>query len=99
MNTSLEVGVEHDDGTTVVSPLGEIDMATAPKLRASLLTTNGHVVVDLSAVSVLDSTGIAVLAEARKRLSGAGGDLVLRKPEGIVRQALETMGFGDWIED
>ena len=61
MDGALELGVERHNGTTVVTAAGELDMATAPKLRECLLTTEGNVVVDLRAVSFLDSSGIGVL--------------------------------------
>jgi len=99
MERLLELGVERHDGTTVVSVAGEIDIASAPELRECLLDTDGNVVVDLRGVSFLDSCGIAVLAEASKRLDLSGGTLTLRKPQGIVRKALEVIGLVDWIED
>ena len=79
MDPPLELGVEHHDGTTVVSVAGEIDMVTAPKLRECLLTTEGNVIVDLSAVSFFDSSGIAALVNTR--------NLTLRTPQRLVRQA------------
>jgi anti-anti-sigma factor len=50
-------------------------------------------------VSFLDSSGIAALASARNRLLETGGDLRLRKPQGIVRKALEVTGLTSWIEE
>jgi anti-anti-sigma factor len=98
MHGMLELGVERHNGTTVVTAAGEIDMATAPRLRECLLTTEGNVVVDLRAVSFLDSSGIGVLADAQGRLAKGGGNLALRKPQAIVRTALEITGFAAWIE-
>ena len=95
----LELGVERHGGTSVVSVAGEVDMASAPQLRQCLLDTDGNVVVDLHAVSFLDSSGIAVLAEASTRLALSGGTLTLRKPQGTVRKALHVIGLVDWIED
>ena len=54
--------------------------------------------LDLSGVTFLDSTGIGVLVRARNRLLAAGGELILRSPSGIVRDVLEIVGLGDWIE-
>ena len=99
MDVPLEVAVERHDGTTVLTVSGELDMMTAPKLRECLAGTDGTVVVDLLSVSFLDSSGIAALVDARKRLTDTGGNLLLRKPEGIVRRALEIIGLAGWIED
>jgi anti-anti-sigma factor len=48
----------------VVTVIGDVDMATAPDLRAALAEVPGHVgrrVVDLSGATFLDSAGVAVL--------------------------------------
>ena len=99
MERPLALSVEQQDGATVVSVAGEVDMITAPKLRECLLATQGDVVVDLSAVSFLDSSGIAALINARSQLDAAGGNLTLRNPKGLIRRALEIIGLADWIED
>jgi anti-sigma B factor antagonist len=53
----------------VVAVAGEVDVWTGPRLRAALAQTldepgHGVVVVDLSAVTFLGSTGVAVLIDA-----------------------------------
>lgn len=59
------------DNVVVVEVAGEVDLLTAPKLRSvlmdPLLVEPGHgpvLVVDLSGVTFLGSSGLAVLAEA-----------------------------------
>ncbi len=99
MEPLLALGVERHDGTTLVRIAGEVDMASAPQLRACLLEADGNVVVDLRGVSFLDASGIGVLAEADQRLGLSGGKLTLRQPQGIVRRALEVIGLIDWIEE
>ena len=60
---------------------GEIDMATAPRFRQRLLgvITGGaqNVVIDLSGVDFIDSTGLGVLMGAAKRVRIGGGDIRL----------------------
>ncbi|MDQ2587758.1 MULTISPECIES: STAS domain-containing protein [Saccharothrix] len=54
-------------GATVVGVSGEIDMLTAPQLRAEVLrhlAAGTTLVLDLSGVSFLGSAGLAVLVEA-----------------------------------
>jgi anti-sigma B factor antagonist len=54
-------------GTAVVSLQGEIDLQNSPDLRKELLgwlAEGQDVVVDLSAVDYIDSSGIASLVEA-----------------------------------
>jgi anti-sigma B factor antagonist len=66
---------------TVLEVGGEVDVYTAPRLRERLveLVEAGarKVIVDLSRVEFLDSTGLGVLVGALKRLRAAGGTLAL----------------------
>lgn len=66
---------------TVLVVGGEVDVYTAPRLRERLveLIEQGarRVVVDLSRVEFLDSTGLGVLVGALKRLRAVGGVLGL----------------------
>jgi anti-sigma B factor antagonist len=66
---------------TVLDVGGEVDVYTAPRLRERLveLVEQGakHVVVDLSRVEFLDSTGLGVLVGALKRLRAVNGTLGL----------------------
>ncbi|HEY3505010.1 MAG TPA: anti-sigma factor antagonist [Actinocatenispora sp.] len=89
MELSLQTGTVA--GRTVLRVAGEIDVYTAPKLRQRLVElvedTGGpderptppvrHLVVDLSKVEFLDSTGLGVLVGGLKRLRAVGGTFVL----------------------
>jgi len=60
----------------VIHVEGEVDMSTSPELRDVLVPAFGrglsHIVVDLSGVPYIDSSGIATLVEGLK-LSREGG--------------------------
>jgi len=75
----LDVSTSDQDGRTVVAAVGEVDLFTAPGLDAELtrVVTGGAtaVVVDLSGVDFLDSTGLSVIVKALKRVREAGGSL------------------------
>ncbi len=67
--------VREDQGNLVVELDGEIDLDRAPQLRSLLLDCVGrgrNILVDLSAVSYIDSSGIASLVEALQA-AGKGG--------------------------
>ncbi len=66
---------------TVLEVGGEIDVYTAPALRTKIisLVDDGTkvLIVDLTHVEFLDSTGLGVLVGALKRLRGVGGELAI----------------------
>ncbi len=68
------------DNVTVVEAQGEIDLATTSQLAAALHEAAGigpHVIVDLSAVTYMDSSGFGTLLSATKKLRPGGGTLYL----------------------
>lgn len=73
---------DHSDGDrAVLTVSGEVDVYTAPTLRERILTAINDgvstVVVDLSAVAFMDSTGLGVLVGALKRMRQADGRLLV----------------------
>jgi anti-sigma B factor antagonist len=92
----LVVEVTREGNRAVVRIEGEVEFATAPRLRATLLDLAQEgaspVVVDLAAVTFLDSAGISLLIQAKKRLTSVNSDLVLRSPQQNIRRVLEISG-------
>ncbi|MEO5679789.1 MAG: STAS domain-containing protein [Acidimicrobiales bacterium] len=96
----MDLGIEVDDTHpphVVVAVSGEVDIATAPKLREKLveLASQGaqQVVVDLEAVEFLDSTGLGVLIGGMKRLRGLEGDLTLVCTQPRILKVFEITGL------
>ena len=77
----FEVNVAPVGSWTVMAVAGEVDVATAPRLRKEVvaLLGEGHdrVVVDLEAVDFVDSTGLGVLIGVLRRVNAVGGSLRL----------------------
>ena len=74
---------------------GELDLAAKAELHRCLDAVRppgGELVVDLTDVSFIDSSGIEALCSARRRLVTQGGAVVLRNPTAIVMRALELTG-------
>lgn len=72
---------------------GELDAATAPRLVAELpddLASWATVVVDLSGVSFLDSSGAKALVDIDRRCQGR---LFVRSPQPAVGRVLEILGL------
>ncbi len=96
----MDLGIEVDDSRpphVVVAVRGEVDIATAPKLREKLveLASQGakQVVVDLDGVEFLDSTGLGVLIGGMKRLRGLDGDLTLVCTQPRILKVFEITGL------
>lgn len=88
----LEVAVREDAGVVILSAKGEVDVWTADILRQSLRDVQAegepHVIVDLTEVPFVDSTGIGVLVGALKRARETGGSLHLVVVSAGVRKVL-----------
>jgi anti-sigma B factor antagonist len=77
----FSVSTPGNGAVPVVAVSGEVDVYSAPTLRDSLTelleTRGGTVVVDLTEVGFLDSTGLGALVAARTTAASAGGSLPL----------------------
>lgn len=65
-------------GATVVAVDGELDAVSAPQLDeflTPLVAEGGRVVLDLSGVEFLDSTGLGVVIKSLAAARDAGGEL------------------------
>jgi anti-sigma B factor antagonist len=86
-----------DEHTHVVCPTGEVDALTAPQLgkRILMLADEGktEMVVDLSGVTFMDSTGIGVLLNALRHLTTRRGGLVLVCPTERIMRPFEVTGL------
>lgn len=61
--------VSPDGASAILSLRGELDIATAPSVRAATLTeirAGRHVTVDLGGLSFMDAAGLSVLVGAHK---------------------------------
>lgn len=94
----FSVDVSDRGGVAVLSVAGEVDVATAPQLRqeAVRLATPGRgLVLDLSGVEFLDSTGLGVVVGVLKRVRTHGGELAIAGAENHVRKVFEITRISD----
>lgn len=86
----MEIGRERRPNATVLRLTGELDLATAPDVLAAVEAATGdgttRLVLDMSGVSFIDSTGVRTLLEANRV---AGNDLSLLAPSPAVTRVLE----------
>lgn len=82
---------------TVVHVEGEIDVSSADRLRemVGVLVSDGRtdLVVDLSDVRFMDSTGLGLLVGVLKRVRTAGGRLVLVVATDKLRKVFDLTGL------
>ena len=90
------VEVARNGNAIVVRLGGELDLYTVPAVRGELLRSldgaAGAVVVDLSGVDFMDSTALALLLEARSRVTDRDR-FHLAAPGLEARRALEVSGL------
>ena len=92
--------LEGMDCCTVVFAVGEIDLATSSILGGALVEavkSRRHLVVDLSAVTFLDSTGLGVLIRAQKQIAATHKSMSLAGPTGMVAKVLSITRIDDAI--
>jgi anti-sigma B factor antagonist len=89
-------GVEERDRAVVVRLVGELDLYNAHVVREELLAaatrSPERLVVELSGVTFIDSTGLGVLIESRTRLPNRQAFLLVA-PGLETRRALEISGL------
>lgn len=90
----LEVSTSFDPGTTTVRVRGELLQETASLFADAVAdladdTGVGHLVVDLSGATFMDSTGLGALVSLRNQLLARGGRFELVKPQDRVFRLFE----------
>jgi len=82
---------------TVIQVTGDVDVYSAPKLRAQIVDLidegRSQLVVDMEAVTFIDSTGLGVLVGTLKRLRASSGELRLVATGDHVLRLLRITGL------
>ena len=84
------VTVRSDDRAHVVALEGELDLDTRHELEAALDTLRKPptlVALDLSALALIDSTGLKTILDEHHRARAEGYELAITGAQGVVRQA------------
>ncbi|MDP9386358.1 MAG: STAS domain-containing protein [Actinomycetota bacterium] len=91
------VSVRKDDDTVAVSPRGELDVSTSPRLVACIenLLAEGRsrIILDLDSVTFIDSSGLGALVKAHKRAVQLSAEVTVIKPRPHVHRAMEISGI------
>jgi anti-sigma B factor antagonist len=88
-----------DDGTVIVAPSGDLTVYSLPRFRDQLVKLTGdgpaslRLVIDLDAVTFLDSTGVGVMVAAWRRLEHGGGRFAIACGREDILRVLTVMGL------
>jgi len=96
---TLTVRIEAEGGGCTLSLAGELDMANAATLETELDRAAGAgaspITVDMRELEFIDSTGIAALVAAHRRLNAHGGERIrlVRSRASAVRRVMDLTGL------
>jgi anti-sigma B factor antagonist len=90
----MQISIRRVDNATIVDVSGDIDLASSPEVRKVLLhevrdNRKPRVVMNLSAVRYIDSSGVASLVEGLKASRDIGSRFILFGLSGPAREVLQ----------
>jgi len=89
----VEVHVRNHESAAIIEVQGEVDLYTSPRMREAIVQTASAkaptVVVDLSGVGYMDSSGVATLVEGLQFSRKYGGAFRLAGLGGAVREVFK----------
>jgi anti-anti-sigma factor len=98
----LSLSSRTERGYVIAALSGELDIASAPTLREQLLSLQrpaaSRLIIDLSAVSYADASGLTVLVGTGRRAGLLGGFLRLAAPSPQVAKVLSITGLSRHLD-
>ena len=90
-NPVFRIEREDANGRVVLGLHGELDLAAEAAFRHEVDSAgaDGTVVLDLSGLSFMDSTGLRLLLETDTRMRAAGGRCVIVRGSSVVHRVIE----------
>lgn len=96
----VTIDVETIGGTVVLRVAGELDMLTTPEFQDALMATLAGsppvIVVDMSGVTFMSSTAMAVMVQVHRDAAGQADIRVVAAGRQIVRP-LQQVGLDDYL--
>lgn len=93
---SLPTSVKASGEAALVVLQGELDVATAPRLRhllGAISATTTHITLDLGALEFMDAAGLGVMVETNNALNRKGGRLQVNNPSPLCEKVLGITGL------
>lgn len=96
MNLGIEMNLEHE--ILVIRIDGEVDISSSDELRGKIekfldKKAVRHLVLDLSKVSFIDSSGLGVILGRYKRINRNGGRVIIAGLQPQVRRVMQLSGL------
>lgn len=92
----LSVSFRRDGAVHSIRPSGELDLATADVLQAALESAEStdarSIVLDLTDVTFMDSTGVRLVLNAEARSRADANRLSVRRARPVVQRVFEICG-------
>jgi anti-anti-sigma factor len=82
---------------SVVRPSVNLDVAGAAALEKQLADASGDLVIDMSEVTFVASSGLRVMLKVAQRLKSQGGQLSISNPNDTVREVFRISGFASVV--
>ncbi len=102
MPDEFVTSLDRDAGTATVTLRGEVDILTVDRVRGvlgeALATRPQEILVDLTELAFIDSTGLGALIFGFQRARDAGVRFRLAHPNATVRQILMLSGLLEVVE-
>jgi anti-sigma B factor antagonist len=97
--SNLPVHLEQLDGIDVVTAQGDLDVFSAARLRSVVFDPSScsqdALVLDLSGIDFIDSTGLGVLVATRRWTRARSAELtIVVRPGSVVARLLAVAGLG-----
>ena len=94
---SIDITTERQGEALIYKLRGSLDIATSPSLRAALTQSasegKDEIVVDLTKLEFLDSTGLGALIGAHRRALESGSQVRLAVGDGAIARLLNITGL------
>ena len=98
----LSLETFHGQGSVRIALEGELDYSSAlildDELRRAEAGSHNVLVLDLSELRFMDSTGLGIIASAYRRMRRTGGRLIVASPTKGVKRILELTGMLQRLE-
>jgi len=105
MTNRFECQIDNAPGGAecVLTVRGDIDLASAADfetcLRSALDSAPSSIVIDLAALTFIDSSGLRVLVSLSKEAQSRGATLGLRNVPRHAQRVLDITGLTEWFDD